>query len=107
MPMELQYRIIFQAVTPRRHALRQANDLWVVEVTDDFTLSQNKAWRRPDGPEKCFERLENGSENATGGAAEGQFRGLRTAEPREFQRVHRASAARGGGDSGGALDRPV
>lgn len=51
MPMELQYRIIFQAVTPRRHALRQANDLWVVEVTDDFTLSQNKARRRPEGPD--------------------------------------------------------
>ena len=43
MPMEIQYRIIFQAVTPRRHAQRQANDLWVLEVTDDFTLAQNKA----------------------------------------------------------------
>eukprot|EP00913_Durusdinium_trenchii_P018476 g17358.t1 len=40
MPTEREYRILFEAFTPRRHALRVPNDLWVVEITDDYKLAQ-------------------------------------------------------------------
>jgi len=42
MSVDLEYRILFQAYTPSRHAVRVPNDLWVVEATDDYKLAQNQ-----------------------------------------------------------------
>ncbi|CAJ1356382.1 unnamed protein product [Effrenium voratum] len=42
MTTDLEYRILFEAVTPRTHAARENNDLWVVEITDDYKVIQEE-----------------------------------------------------------------
>lgn len=39
---ELEYQVIFEAMTPQLHSERKPNDLWVLELTDDWCIENNE-----------------------------------------------------------------
>eukprot|EP00930_Biecheleria_cincta_P034426 TRINITY_DN23798_c0_g1_i1.p1 TRINITY_DN23798_c0_g1~~TRINITY_DN23798_c0_g1_i1.p1 ORF type:complete len:3571 (-),score=339.86 TRINITY_DN23798_c0_g1_i1:50-9406(-) len=39
---ELEYQVLCEATTPKYHADRRPNDLWVLELTDDWSIANNE-----------------------------------------------------------------